>query len=641
MFVLNTFRKSLSVAALVLYFSVAGLSQSYLGGLSIRYVGEYGGVPWTRPGTAIRPGSRKYRAKDLNLAISSINLSDKMSDKFLAGWNSAAKLGMEQGKAFLPRVYFWAGDRVRGKLKSIDYYWNRMDRFLSAMKLENFYGISLAEENVVSRASILADLYKRIKSKYPELRVYQWWSPCTTVPEYRIPADGWIVDIYNYGGDRFRKYVQRYLVTGKPLIIMPYASWVEGDPVWSNKQWRILFDQLQVAREYNLPTAFYWTYGRKGGGGTGVHFGMCENNFMGKINRVILSWIREVRSYPEDYDGLDSADCSEGRVLEIGPTDRNGNFIYRDSLDTSQFILDADIRGFRNILWERARRLAIRSWNHKDKPFVSLTYRFGGDFKLRYPIVYLEVPFLANGSSVVLSTSTDGDHWDCRANFNKGKRFVKIDTTGNKKYSATNSLFVRIAIKGSLANGICVRIDNLSVRGKLLLSAHPVIKLKPSKDNPNILVFEDDFQTRRYLYEAKVIDREKLEWSRGRIAVRLRPGGTKAALIWCVKTDKPVRNVVVDVTGRANNGSLGTNHYLAISLDGKKWVSEVDTTKLKHNISGWAYHGLKIDTRGNPAFDGINCFYVRVRMLANGYKKVHRYQSGIINKIRIQAEAIR
>ncbi len=634
------FRKGLFTVGFVLCFSGGGFAQSYLGGLSVHYVGEYGGVPWTKPGAKIRPGSREFRVKGLNLAISSINLSDNMSREFFEHWNRVAKWGKEQGKAFLPRVYFWYGeDRFRGKVKSIDYYWNRLDKFLSAMELKNFYGICLAEENVVSRSVILAELYRRIKSKY-NVRVYQWWSPETTVPKYRIPADGWIVDIYGYGGDRFRKYVQRYLVTGKPLIIMPYASWTEGSPEWTEKQWRILFDQLKVAREYNLATAFYWTYGHKGSG-TGVYFGMCENNFMGKINKVILDWVKEVRGYPKDYQGLDSADYSKGGVLEIGPTDDKGNFVYEDSFDTSRFILDATISGFRNILWEKSRTLAIRSWNKKVTPAVSLIYRFEGSFKIRYPVCSLSVPFLVDKSSVSIAVSVDGVNWEHRVKSCGDKEILELKTHGDKKYSTLNSFFVRVDMNGSLVEGICARVDDFKVEGKLLVPSRPIIKLKPSVDNPSVLIFEDDFQTRRYLYQAKIIDGEKLEWSRGQIGVRLRPGGTKAELIWHVKTNVPVRNIIVDVDGKANNGSLGTNHYLAISLDGKRWVHKVDTTKLKYNVSGWAYHGLKIDTTNDKAFDSVKQFYVRLQMKAQSYKRMHPYLSGIVNKIRIQAEVVK
>ena len=170
--------------------------------------------------------------------------------------------GAQQGYAYLPRLYFWNGDeRFEGTPEDVSVYQARIDLFLDGMierdVLQCFAGIVLAEENVTSRAGILTDLYNHIKANY-DVEVYQWWSPYSTVPNYLVPADGWVIDPYELGGVDFRRYAQRYMVTGKPVVVMPWAGWGPSMPEWTTTQWDTYNSQLDVCREYNLPASFFW-----------------------------------------------------------------------------------------------------------------------------------------------------------------------------------------------------------------------------------------------------------------------------------------------------------------------------------------------------------------------------------------------
>jgi hypothetical protein len=173
-----------------------------------------------------------------------------------------------------------------------------------------------------------------------------------------------------------------------------------------------------------------------------------------------------------------------------------------------------------------------------------------------------------------------------------------------------------------------VSVDNLRIEATV----------PPPKDTTVILnrsVYEDDFRTEKYLFTTQRTGDDKLEWHEGQIAVRLRPGGSKPELIWHFRTPKPVRNIVVEATGRANNGSLGTNHFLDISPDGKEWLHETSTVGRPVNRSGWAAHGLRIELSDDPRFQ--NEFHVRLRMKAGSYKEIHRALSGIVNKLTVSA----
>ncbi|MCF7853849.1 MAG: hypothetical protein K9N51_03550 [Candidatus Pacebacteria bacterium] len=626
--------------ALTLHAAAAGNTDTPLpswdSGLSVHYVGEYGGVPWGQPDRPIAPGSRAERVQDLNLSVASINLSDTMSEEFLKRWADLAKWGRQKDKMFLPRVYFWDGrDRFTGSLRDSEVYWRRMDRFLGAMDLNDFYAVCLAEENISrnGRPEILDELYGRIKEKY-DVKVYQWYD--SAVPAYRIRADGWVINVYSTGGTDFRRHIQQYILVGKPIVNMPYATWKRGEAPWPQWRWDALEGQLEVSREYNLPNAFYWCSGYKGHGG-GVHFGMGGNSCIGQINRRIRAWFEEVRALPQDYHGLPSADRAKGDVLELGPTVED-RFEYHDTFSDTHFVNDASIEGFRNLFWPEEHRLVLRSWRGRP-PQAALTYSFVGDFTAEAPAANLAVPFLAPGSQVALSISLPGQAAPHRA-VTRGTepQELQVRTEGDPEFADVKQFQVRIEMSGVLTSGaMAVAIDNLSVEAPLIVPAEPSITLKPVPDTSGTLAYEDDFQTQKFRFNTTRKQNDHIEWSRGQIAVRLRPGGSHAELVWHVVSDSPLKNIQVEVDGRANNGSLGTNHYVDVSADGEHWSHAVSTVKLSHNRSGWAYHGLAVDVTDTAAFTGIKDFFVRLRMRTQGYKKLHRYKSGIVNRLRIRA----
>ncbi|MEX1231998.1 MAG: hypothetical protein WEB58_17270 [Planctomycetaceae bacterium] len=596
--------------------------------LTIHQVGEYAAVPWAGEGT------RSDRVNALNLSVASINLNGELTETFLAQWAEHARIGAKQEKEFLPRLYFWDGnDRFEGPLRDIDVYWQRLDTFLARMPLEDFHGVVLAEENVSGggRAEVLAELYRRIKAKY-DVAVYQWWSPSGVVPTWNIPADGWIIDEYFVAGPRFRRIVQRYLVTGAPLVVMPYAAWSTGEPTWSPARWQSLEDQLQICREYNLPTAFFWVYN------TGCHFGLNTDNFMDDINSRILAWTKEVQALPADYGGLPSADVGIGDGLEIAPFE-DGHLDFKDSFDTSQFIEDADIDGFRHLLWDESRTLALRSWNG-EAPRSLLTYRFAGDFTAHEIDVSVALKSLAAGSRVTLGLSADGGKTWPLAVSSEGTQTKSLSVTAGDYPSFSNcrEFRIRVTMEGKQTDGsVVAQIDDIRVTAKLTLPAKPAVTLKPAADDPKRFTYHDDFQTQKFRYSARVTQLDTLEWTRGAIAVRMQPGGSQPELVWKVTSPQPLSRIGVTVNGKANRASLGTNHYLDVSVDGKSWMHAVSTESLDVNSSGWADHGLTTDTADDRKFAGVKTFYVRLRMHAGAYQEVHPYQSGIVNELRIEA----
>ncbi len=615
--------------------------------LCVHDVGEYAAVPWGKPGSPISPGSRADRVRDLNLAVASINLpKEDPPASFLDSWAERAQWGRQQGKKFLPRVYFWDGsDRFTGPMHDIAVYWRRMDLFLGGMKsrgaLDDFSGIVLAEENVHygSRPAVLAELYRRIKAKY-DVNVWQWWSPMTPVPGSGgwIPADGWVVDPYFVSNPTFRRYIRKYLVTGLPLVVMPWAT-AESKPLTPG-QWQANNDQLNVAVEFNLPVAFYWTYrnGCSFGGDRGE-----PTTELDLINHWVWSYIKRTRALPVGYSGLQSADIGQGDALEIGPTGKTDNLIYVDDFTSSKCIDDASMSGFRDVLMD-GKTLSARGFAGR-KTDAALLYHFAGGFPARYPKVSLtaDTDQSLNGR-VEIALSADGKSWPRSvATSGKGAERLSLSPADDKCFASLGEFWVRLRLSGDAGSRKAppVRISDLRIEAGVLTPKESFVQLKPDPAKPGMLFYEDDFQTQRYRFTTRHAGDAPLEWSRGSISVRMRPGGSSPAIIWYVKADKPLGNIIVDASGRANTGSLGTNHYLDVSTDDKTWTNEVSTVGGKHNVSGWTAHGLRIDLSGKRGFTGIREFHVRLSLRAPGYKEVHPSQSGHITKVRFEAETLK
>ena len=610
--------------------------------LTARDVGEYGGVPWQESGTPIAAGSREDRVRDLNLSIASVNLNDNSSPE---PWAAVAREAHRQGKKFLPRVYFWDGrDRFEGNLRDVDVYWQRLDRFLSGVDVDHFCGIVLAEENVnySGRPEVLAELYRRIKQKY-DIPVWQWWSPSTAVPGSGgwIPADGWVVNPYNMPAKPFRRFVRKYLITGKPLVIMPWAETSANHKPMTPQQWKANQDQLDVAVEFNVPVAFYWTYGA-GAGGTSVHFGGGRGPAKSEIDRInhwVWKHIERVRALPVDFRGRASEDLAIGDVLELGPQE-DGKFVYVDSFQNSKCVDHASMMGFRDFILD-GQTLSVRSFDGRPVDDI-LTYHFAGDFRARFPRISLTTVLNeALNGSVRISLSHNGKLWKHKRRVS-GDGIKQLDWTfRDQRFRSLNEFYVRIEPRADAGppDAIAVQLDDLRIEADLDLPKDPFITLKPS-DSTDAVYYEDDFATKKYIYYTRRTNDEHLEWSPGRLAVRMRPGGSRPAVVWQFRSPKPLSEIVVSAVGKANNGSLGTNHYLDVSTDSQNWVDGVSTVGSEHNVSGWADHGLTINLAQNEQFRRVRTFYVRLRMEAESFKEVHPYNSGVVERIRVDARTM-
>ena len=154
---------------------------------------------------------------------------------------------------------------------NVDKMERRLINMLNEVQPDWLYAITLDEERIFwdGWAEALTELYHRCKKRWPDLPVYQWWSPME-VPNVRaksgwvaLPADGWVIDLYGQPREAFEKKVVMCLETGKPLIHIAWASpeWPEwsGAESWDKGGREIFDDQVEVCRAYNVPVAYFCT----------------------------------------------------------------------------------------------------------------------------------------------------------------------------------------------------------------------------------------------------------------------------------------------------------------------------------------------------------------------------------------------
>lgn len=415
--------------------------------LTVHDVGEYAAVPWGKPGEPVEPGSREDRVRDLTFTVGKAVVGDDYSEASIRYWADTIRDGCEQGKKLLLYIDFWDGvDRYDGPLRDIEVYWARLDRLLDGLPVQDLHGITLAEENVhyAGRPQVLTELYRRVKAKF-DVAVWQWYSPVQAVPGSGgwIPADGWVIDPYMLGGDAYRQYVRKYVIAGKPVIIMPWASVMGGSS--DQRYFDLADDQLRTAVEFGLPVAFFWC------SGTTCYFGadrQANETLMDRNNQRVWRYIERVRGLSADFHGHPSADFAQRPpvALEVG---EDGAYHYDDSFASSKCVDDASMSGFRDLVMD-GKGLHLRGFRGR-RPEATLTYRFAPERPLRDPEVRCEATTnAALGGRVRVKLSADGRQWQSgagdvlRANGDFARLWVRLELSADQPgFDAAPSLSLK------------------------------------------------------------------------------------------------------------------------------------------------------------------------------------------------------
>ncbi|MEZ6047396.1 MAG: hypothetical protein R3C11_17795 [Planctomycetaceae bacterium] len=209
-------------------------------------------------------------------------------------------------------------------------------------------------------------------------------------------------------------------------------------------------------------------------------------------------------------------------------------------------------------------------------------------------------------------------------------------------YASLNEFWVRLRIKGdaSQAEEPVVFLRNLHIESGIETASDRVIELVEVPGQENRVQYDENFLSQKYRYYTRAQNENQLDWSKGQIGVRLRPGGSAVTLVWKVVSEEPLHQIHAQLEGHANPINLGTNHYFDISTDGETWLYEATTSGKEGDVNGNVRENLLIDTGTDERFHGVREFYVRVRMNANNFQEIHPNLSGVVKRLLITATPI-
>ena len=293
--------------------------------------------------------------------------------------------------------------------------------------IEDLVGIALGHEVTTGADSTENELYDYIKSKWPQLQVYKFYShpimPLSFASGAAEKCDGYLYDdYYTTNAVEFRRRVMKCLVTGKPLVMTLWASTPEDPDIpafggfFSDDWVKGLPPSGQNGLVTNSPNSSFERYFRNNSN-TLREFGLsvglygiaplpcCNSNppwwtgnrISPNLGYIVNELALPLRDDMKKGDGrkLPSAEFSEGYELSDASMtdgkldmriDTGGAYSYVDDFKTDGAFIglgtidDASIRNFSKLLQMPARSGVLTTRDNDDGPgYVELIYRFYTD----------------------------------------------------------------------------------------------------------------------------------------------------------------------------------------------------------------------------------------------------------------------
>ncbi len=519
------------------------------------------------------------------------------------GYAKRVREAAERGQFVLVGLYTY--DRV-SLSKPIEEYVANTDELLSQLDLSLVDAVCLSEENIIwnNGLEVQNRLYDHVKQQYG-LTVYQWYTPYD-VPNAKAKADGWIIDPYRWQTQAFRKYLMKYLVTGKPVINCINAS-PEIEP------WEASQDQVDVCREFNIPMFFYCVDPLQG---SPFIWMKTDEPSMARWR----GWFFETRTMAHATDTaklpLPSANYSPGQAVEVAGNEENA-FEYADDFLGLKFIDDATLTGFLSLRWDgEQERLGLLA-SPAPPAAASLTYHFWSEFEMRNPSV--AATFEAepqSGAALEVTVSADGHTWQ------------DADLDQPAADFAGRNLWVRFTMtaSGGKPGTPAGWLSDLAVRSDCVPPPARQVQIVPAHRRGNF-EYRDDFQAQRALHLAQIEGGEDLEWERGRVQVYGTEGRTvRSTLRWQFVSEKPMTDIRVAIESYSHQ-QLGAHNEIGVSLDGEDILTG-ETTAGKEDEGGRTpgrYIGtIKFDLSDDARFQGITEFWVHFTMINNARVRTNR-----------------
>ena len=612
------------VAALLLWLCAGAAVRGAEDRLSHSDWGLYGGV-----------GMGYYSSEECPFSLFILQCHAPAEPGFVAKLNQQLAAIDAAGRKAICYIWFWkdyAEKDGKAPLPSVDEVMSRLDTILPSLDRERVYAITLAEENIwwSGRADLLADLYRAVKARYPQLRVFQWYSggapgPAGFGTPY-LPADGWVIDEYSMSGDRLEHYLAAVRAMEMEAVIVCWATSSWGGITWKPQR---LEEQIAAARKYDVPVTFFSVSSNDLRDKQGAHVGHTWAwNMTEDLNdpvawetfKMLSKRAAEIGSRKFSIDFNDESlqhSMSRGPIIAV-PDKAGGVFAFSSQFNSGNELSEAQIDGRLHLRWRPG-----RIWVRRDPgtpAASSLTYHF----------VALDGTALKDieaEARVALFENTGQGPFELAMSFDGGETWPVSKTaepTGTsddapvkvRAPGPASAAWVRLRLtpEQSLAPDAVSAVRFVGFRARVAGKIAKVIRLR--SDDKGEVRFVEDFRSQRMRLSASLRDSESMEWSPGSVSVGGRQGGTvHAAIEQRFAADRPMDSIRVTAHVGANIRDLGGDVALAASPDGKRWSATVKGSALLAEGER-AYNGpLTLDLSDDPRFRGIRSLVIRVELL--------------------------
>ena len=538
---------------------------------------------------------------------------------------SCLKIRVPKDDAYLPRMARMIADvHAQGKLNLVGLYcFDRVkhsrpfedycaqaDRMLAALDLAQVDALFLGEENVTwnKGLELLNALYDHVKPR-THVPVYQWYSmPMVHHPKQR--ADGWIIDPYGMRRERFRKYLMKYVVLGKPVIDCLHATPAGRFAYHDPNVHEATKEQIEVCREFNVPMFFYCVDNKYGSPAIWLH---SDEDKIVRIREWLLREISKIRATDASKLPLTSADYSTGQPILVAG-DQQNTFTYEDDfadLRRQCFIDDAFIDGFMSLRWDgQAEKLYVKG-PRPGRDHASLIYHFTSEFEMSGAAATLTGAIAGDEVRASVGLSINGHRFQPEAAADKAGPFSLVASARDDDQFKGKEFWVRIRADVGSAPAEPVSFESFRVSCRVAPPERREIVLTPGADGA--VSYSDDFQTQKHLHLAEIENLEHLEWQRGHVGTHgVKGRRNEVTLKQKFLCAKPLSKLRVRLESYAHR-SLGSFNTIGLSLDGREPIL-VQTTRGKEGKSG-AYRGmLEIDASGDQRFLNVRELWVHLTM---------------------------
>lgn len=522
-------------------------------------------------------------------------------------WNESFKKIRRSGKRVIVDFCIYDVDE-KGKTKgitsglSIDRILQGVDEFFAQVDVNEVYAITLSEENIFWNGQMerLNILYDKIKTKYPNLPVYQWYSGSSegSAPGDNWPnlkADGWVADEYYLDQPFMERTMRHFTVLQKPFIQLGWAGGEKNSVPFITKRF---WEQIEVCRKYNIPTAYFTWYGEGGSWG-------FEENAPASLRKIFKTVFQTAqRAKSETFEVRDATAWDwvpwEIPILKLA-------FKSRDHLTASysepfrnldkerglQFVNHAVVKGFANLRWDSSpMEFRLRQAGNAES---SVSYTFESPFK----ISQLNVTaggFVAAGKDTVASMSVLDANGKLikTTNFTQKPEALELVIPGTDFRDRVFKVVFHMSGKAGAGGEVLAGISSLDVEAKVVLPKKKVIEI-PTADALGRVVYEEDLRSTRIYHTAEFVNGEYLKYSTSGLHAVVAPGKT-LEVIQKFQSSQEIDLTGLSACGIANEAGLGARMGLGISLNGRDLLAkkmssgafkgdlEVDLSELKKKL---------------------------------------------------------